>query len=293
MNTILLLLLLSAFAPTTTTENQQIEKNSKINLFQPVIDKLISQGADSTFVYDIVKDSRTKFGEKYCKFNVTGFLGKADYSKHYNKRAVTKTKLFYTDNLDLLDRAEKKYNVPKEIISALLYVETRHGNYLGKHHVVSVYLSLAMVDQQYYVKQNIKRLDKKFKGDSNKYKRLKAKVLKRTETKSAWAIEQLLALEKVGKKYDDDILNIRGSWAGAFGISQFIPTSFVDWAVDGNNDNNTNLFDMEDAVFSVANYLKINGWGDTLKEQKKALYHYNHSDAYVNAILKLAKRIKS
>jgi membrane-bound lytic murein transglycosylase B len=49
---------------------------------------------------------------------------------------------------------------------------------------------------------------------------------------------------------------------------------------------------MNDAVFSVANYLKTNGWGETEDEQRKAVFHYNNSSAYVDAVLKLAELIK-
>jgi membrane-bound lytic murein transglycosylase B len=60
--------------------------------------------------------------------------------------------------------------------------------------------------------------------------------------------------------------------------------------VDGNGDNKVNLFNVDDAIFSVGNYLKTYGWGPSLEEQRKAVFGYNNSDDYVNAILSLMNK---
>ncbi|HPU23830.1 MAG TPA: lytic transglycosylase domain-containing protein, partial [Candidatus Kapabacteria bacterium] len=86
--------------------------------------------------------------------------------------------------------------------------------------------------------------------------------------------------------------DIYGSWAGAFGIPQFLPSSYVKYAIDGNNDGVVDLFNLSDAVFSVANYLKSHGWGEMLSEQRKAIFAYNNSTAYVDAVMKLAEYAK-
>jgi len=289
---ILLTLLLSVMNPPETTDNKSIEAQSKIIFFKPVLNKLVSLGADSTFVYDLVKDERIEFTEDICKINVTGYLKKSNYSNSWNKKAVSQTKTFLLENQEVLAKAEEKYGVPAEIIAALLYIETKHGNYLGNNHIVSVFLSLALVDQPKYVQLNLDNLRSSFTGSEDKLKELEKKIIERTEKKSDWALEQLIALEEMKTKHNIDILNIKGSWAGAFGISQFIPNSYIQWAVDGNDDGIIDLFNMEDAIFSVANYLKTNGWADDKDSIFAALYHYNHSDDYVAAILKLAKKVK-
>jgi membrane-bound lytic murein transglycosylase B len=101
----------------------------KIERFKPVIEELLQKGVDTNFVYDIVTDERTKFNDKYCRINVLGFLGKADYSKHYNERSVKKTKEFHKKYNNLLDSAENRFGVPSEVIASVLWVETRHGAY--------------------------------------------------------------------------------------------------------------------------------------------------------------------
>jgi len=266
--------------------------NSK-EVFEPLKAKLIAEGVDSTFVENLINDTNVEFNDRFVKINVVG-TGKApDYSSHYNSRAVRKSKEFLEENLELLTAAEKKYGVPKEVITSILYVETRHGGYLGYNNIVSVFLSTALANQEEFYEMNSKVLKETYSDNSKDLKKYLSKLKKRSEYKSNWAMEQLVALEKLDKVSPIPITEIEGSWAGAFGMSQFLPSSYITWAVDGNDDGTINLFEKEDAVHSVANYLKENGWGKTEKKQRKAVWHYNHSTAYVNAVLKLSDLIKS
>jgi membrane-bound lytic murein transglycosylase B len=287
--------LLSFFSSTPTGVNDSIpEQNTPDLFFKPVAEKLLTLGADSMFVYKLTNDPRISFDEKYTKIGVpTGKGGGSSnrYASHYNNTAVKKTKEFISEHDSLLSAAQSKYGVDKYILAALLYVETRHGNYLGNHNVPSVYMSLAMADQPEYIKNNLERLRAKHRGKSKtKMEELESKLMTRTETKSSWAIDQLLALEKIDSVFD--ISTIEGSHAGAFGISQFIPDSYVRWAVDGNGDGIVNLFEIEDAVFSAANYLNEHGWSDDPQDQYDAIWGYNHSSAYVRAIQKLASKVR-
>lgn len=261
--------------------------------FYPVKEKLLKMNVDSTFIDKMINDSRTKFDEKYCKINVTGFLNKPDYSLHYNDNAVSKTTSFYNENQEKLIEAETKYNVSSFAIAAILWVETRHGAYTGNHHVASVYLSLALTNEPDFIAKNINNLVENFEGDKDDLEQLKKKIISRSEKKSTWALEQLKALYQMSIITRIDVLDIKGSWAGAFGYSQFLPSSYMSWAVDGNDDGTIDLFNIDDAIFSVANYLDINGWGKSDEEQRKAVFHYNNSSDYVNAVLKLAELSKN
>jgi len=268
--------------------------NNKISFFKPVIDSLIERGADSSFVHNLISNEQIEFNEKFVKINVSSSLKKTkpDYSKHYNARAVNKTKIFIEEYKNTLQRAEAMYQVPKEVIASILWVETRHGGYTGKNNVVSVFLSTAMASQEEYVNLNISVIEKEYQNNPKKIKELTKKVIQRAKKKSQWALNELLALEKIAIISPIEITELKGSWAGAFGLSQFLPSSYMSWAVDGNYDGKINLFDKTDAIFSVGNYLKTNGWGKELKKQRKAVYHYNHSQDYVDAVLKLADLVK-
>lgn len=269
-----------------------IYSNEKEEIFKPVKIELLKMKVDSAFIDKIINDSRTDFNDKYCKINVTGFLNKPDYSKHYNEYSVTKTATFYNEHVEKLIEAETKFNVSAYAIAAVLWVETRHGAYTGNHHVASIYLSLALTNQPDFLAKNIKNLENNFEGDKKELEKLKQKIIARSEKKSKWALDQLKALYQMSIITEFDVLDIKGSWAGAFGYSQFLPSSYMSWAVDGNDDDSIDLFNMDDAIFSVANYLNINGWGKSDEAKRKAVFHYNNSTDYVNAVLKLTELIE-
>ncbi len=273
------------------TINYSVYSNEKEDFFRPVINELIARGVDSSFVYKIVNHKSVSFNEKYVKINVTGYMNKTDYSHNYNDFSINKSKSFLNKHLETLKKAEMKYNVPKEVITSILWVETRTGNYLGDNHIPSVFLSTAMANQEKYIKMNTQVFVESFSEDSEKLNEYIEKINQRANKKTNWAINELIALYNIYEKLPISIFELKGSWAGAFGMSQFLPSSFNNWAVDGNDDGVIDLFNVEDAIFSVANYLKTNGWNDDDKSKRKAVFHYNNSNDYVDAVLTLANKI--
>lgn len=272
--------------------NFSFSDQSKKEIFEPVIDRLINAGVDSSFVMELINHKSVEFEEKYTRINVIPKPGKVDYSNHFNQRSVNKTKKFLKENDSLLSQAEKEFDVPKEVISSILWVETRHGGYLGNHHIVSVYLSTALANTEEYLEKNRIKIEEYYKDNPEKKKKYLDKLEERSDYKSSWALDQLIALWKISPIIPASIFEIRGSWAGAFGMSQFLPESYMKWSVDGDGDNKIDLFSKEDAIYSVANYLKTNGWGESQKEKEAAVWHYNHSSAYVEAVLTLAEKVK-
>lgn len=263
---------------------------SKINFFKPVLDKLIKRGADSAFVYNLVKDNSTKFDEKFVKINVSGYLNKPDYTNFYNNASVKENRAFINANMEDLKAAEDKFSVPKEVIASILWVETRHGRVLGRNSIVSVFFSTALVEKEDFIIMNKKAVRENSDIAEADYPEYDKKIEARAKKKAEWAINEILALEKMSKQRKINVAGIHGSWAGAFGMSQFLPSSYMSWAVDGNSDGVIDLFNKKDAIFSVANYLKTNGWGTADSNKRAAVFHYNNSNDYVDAILKLAAK---
>jgi membrane-bound lytic murein transglycosylase B len=264
-----------------------------IDFYQPVITKLLSRGIDSSFVYSIVADNRTKFSERYVKINVTGYLKKADYSELVSENSADISRAFAIRYESKLSEAQKKFGVDKEVIAAIIWIETRFGGYVGNNHIPSVYLSTAMAGQPEFIELNYCELEEKM-PDANQMVKdsLRMKISERANKKSDWAINELVALSKINQSGDIDIMNLYGSWAGAFGLSQFLPSSYLNWAVDGDKDGHINLFDIDDAIYSVANYLKDNGWGNSSKLKRTSVFRYNNSNDYVDAVFTLADKIK-
>jgi len=261
------------------------------NVFRTVVDSLIKKGVDTAFINKYVAKNNAKFDERFIKINVTGYLKPADYSYATSDIAVRKSKQFFRENATVLNAAEKKYNVPKEIIVSILWIETRLGDYLGKNHLPSVFFSTALTNAPEYIELNNQVVKETNNTDSMKLVLLD-RVKQRSERKAKWAIDELAAMSEIEKKFGIDFNTVYGSWAGAFGISQFLPSSFLHYAVDGNNDGKIDLFDKNDAIHSVANYLAKHKWGNTTEQRRKAIWRYNNSNAYVDAVLRLAELIK-
>ncbi|OGT01736.1 MAG: lytic murein transglycosylase B, partial [Gallionellales bacterium RBG_16_57_15] len=134
---------------------------------------------------------------------------------------------FWNKYRQTLRRAEKKYGVPQDIIVAVIGVETIYGQNAGKFLVLDALTTLAF---------DYPRRADFFRSELEHY--------------------LLLALDQ-----QFDLLAIRGSYAGALGIPQFMPSSYRNYAVDFNNNRTIDLLrENVDAIGSVANYLRSYGW---------------------------------
>lgn len=271
---------------------------SSTNLSAPeyAYSELIKNGVDPAFAKKLeaqyLKEKKnTANRDQIVQLNVLGFLSPGDYSKHFSASAVKNIRKFLKKYKNTLTKAEKEFNVPKEVIASLLWVETKHGKVMGQFHLPMVYFSLMQATHPEVAKATLTELNTR-KPASNSaasrmtYTELQQKVLQRLTSKSQWAVEQIKTLEHLSNK--SSLLNIRSSFAGAFGCSQFIPSSYQKFAVSASK-RSPNLFDMKDCIFSVGNYLHKNGW-DTQnpKSQSDALFEYNRIRDYGDVILKLA-----
>ncbi|HPU23721.1 MAG TPA: lytic murein transglycosylase, partial [Candidatus Kapabacteria bacterium] len=113
-------------------------------------------------------------------------MSKTDYTHFYNSSSINSTKDFIVKNREILEQAERQFAVPKEIIASILWIETRFGNFLGTHHIVSVFLSTAMCNEPEYIRLNEKEIEINFPDDIQKQDSLKIVLKERSERKSKW-----------------------------------------------------------------------------------------------------------
>jgi len=126
----------------------------------------------------------------------------------------------------IFEKVEEQYGVPKEYIAAIIGIETVYGGNVGKYPVFDTLTTLAFEKN---------RRNRFFKDQLQKF------IL-------------LSRSEKFNPK------NVKGSYAGAIGLGQFMPSNYKAYGVDFNNDGKITLQKPEDAIASVANYFKQNGW---------------------------------
>jgi membrane-bound lytic murein transglycosylase B len=183
--------------------------------------------------------------------------------------------------------AEQAYGVTRRVITAILLVETRLGTYLGNRSVFNTLSTMAALSDT----EVRKMLWSKISGTTNFSKE---EFETKADKKSGWAYDELKALLKYSEREKSDPTEYVGSYAGAMGICQFMPSNALTLAKDGNDDGKVDVFNPADAIMSVANYLNHYGWysGIDGKAAYDAVYHYNHSSYYVNTILKVADLLK-
>ena len=149
---------------------------------------------------------------------------------HYVNKRVSQIRLnngndTLKQNASLLNKTSQKYGVPTYVLVAFLGLESNYGNYMGNENLVRSLATLAYDPRR-----------------------------------SGFFTKEFIALLKLIDK-NTIPLDAKGSWAGAMGAVQFMPTNVIAYGVDANNDGKVNLWnDKEDIYASAANFLKKNGW---------------------------------
>ena len=189
--------------------------------------RAINSGISEKVVHEIMKD--VTFLPKvieYDRFQPEFYEDTFTYIKKRSSKSKVREGLkIYKKEKKIIDTVENEFKVEKELLLALMGIETNFGKYLGKMDIVS---SLA--------------------------------TLSYDKRRSEFFTKELLILLKL---VDNNIIDksiLYGSWAGAFGNFQFMPRTIRNYAIDYNNNEIIELKKIEDSFASAANYLKTIGW---------------------------------
>jgi len=210
-----------------------------------------------------------------------------DYDQFLQRRRIQMARAYMLEHSGALSMTEDQYGVPGEVVTAIILVETQLGTLVGNQTVFNILSTMAALDDA--------QVRKAFWKELPREGRLSRKAFeKKADQKSRWAYNELKALLRFVATENMDPVTIRGSYAGAMGYCQFMPSNVLQLGVDGNGDERVDLFDHTDAIASVGNYLKHHGWkpGMTRAQQVKVILKYNYSKPYANTILKIADRLK-
>jgi membrane-bound lytic murein transglycosylase B len=256
-----------------------------------LIERLTADGLDPYQVRATFRDARME------PFNGLAFsLSPKEHSSLYRGflrgDSVARARRCRAEHARYFRAAERTYQVPASVVAAILHVETQCGRNTGRRLVLPQLAKLAMADAPANVAWNMDR----HAGKAPRARRpgIEAQVRRRARYLADTFYPEVLATFRLAARNDMDPLALRGSGAGAFGLPQFLPSSYLRFAVDGNGDGRVSLYDPADAIASAANYLRGHGWrpGITYAQQRQVVWAYNHSDAYIDTVLTIAGRIE-
>lgn len=256
-------------------------------LFTSLQERLVQDGFKEEQVASLYQHKKALFNHKGVSLFFMHREATLNYKQFSAEKNIKKAKKYMETHKAVLEQAEKETGVDKQVITAIILVETKFGKYLGRQNIFTTLSTMAALEDPVVLEALWDKIPPK--------RRLERKAFeKKAARKSKWAYNELKAFIQYTQRENIPPHDIKGSYAGALGIAQFMPTSILAYAQDGNNDSRVDLFDHADAIHSIGNYLKAFGWrpGISEKEAYKVVMYYNKSSYYANTVLKVASLLK-
>ncbi len=278
-----------------------VSAQAQTDVWKPLIDRLAAEGlprgeleayfCDPLVVFDgsimarkVDSMVRRQFDPKSAPTRRT--LQNSAYGGYLKPWMLAWAAEYARDNEQILAGTEARYGVPRDVIVALLLVETKLGSFLGKDKACQVLASMAASNSIDRIRPHLRSVGQN--ADRSAFADVSAR------DRSEWAYQELKALILHARGTQLNPLGIPGSIYGAIGICQFMPTNVLRYGVDGDRDGRVDLFSPQDAIPSIANYLVGHGWKPGLgyDEQRAVIYAYNHSDLYSLAVMTIAEKLR-
>ncbi|MEM4390097.1 MAG: lytic murein transglycosylase [Candidatus Micrarchaeia archaeon] len=217
---------------------------------------LVERGINQSFVRKVLTDPRLECYDidyapkKQSEFSMT----REEYARHFlTKDRIRRARANLKRYARWFEAAEKRYGVEKEVIAAIIEIESKSGKNIGKYNVPSAFAS----------------------------------IFQHRADRRAWAANELAIHLTLAQENRTDPF-VKSSRSGALGIPQFLPSTIKAYGTDADG-GGFNPNSMPDAIFSVANFLYQHGWK---RDDWRAVRKFNHSDNYVFAVMKLAEAIR-
>ena len=254
--------------------------------FSPLISALAARGYDEAYLKQLFSRQEVRFLPEIMPKKLLHDEYKLNYAQFLRPERVERAQEFLKKHQSLLTALEERFGVPKEVLVAMFLVETDLGRYPGRYRTFNVLASMALSSNWEQVRSYLPA------GlSAEEEARLKAFMARRAK----WALKELAALLTYCRKNGLDPLAIKGSIFGAFGLPQFVPSSVLHYGYDWDGDGKVDLFSLEDALASMANYLAAHGWQKAKDQEAKlrVIKTYNHSQPYAETVLRIAERLSS
>ena len=248
-------------------------------------DLLVDEGLDPVTLAEIFADRRMP-AHKTLYFSVSPREQASIYRRHNTAGNREHALRFYREHQQTFENAQKIYHVQPSIVLSLLQIETSCGENTGDERVFPRLARLAAATEPKTLLDNFVQKNRRIKSFS--FDQIKA----RASTLQELFLEHTAATVSVARAMSVDPLELRGSSAGAIGIPQFLPGNVRRFGADGNGDGKVDVFNAEDSIYSVANFLHSYGWNEsqslTLECKRDILRNYNRSEPYVDTALAMA-----
>ena len=228
--------------------NKEFE-NWKLNFKKIALENNISENtfdtvmSDTKFLSDVIK---------YDRYQPEFYEDTKTYiSKRTSSKKVSLGKKFYEKNSTLINNVENEFNIERELLLALMGIETNFGTYVGKMDILSSLATLSF--------------DKR---------------------RSEFFTNELLILLRLIENDQIDYKTLYGSWAGAFGFFQFMPSTMKNYAIDHDGNGYIDLKNNNDAYASASNYLNQIGW----KSENPCFYRIDLSENIPSKYLNISAK---
>ncbi|MEN6620484.1 MAG: lytic murein transglycosylase [Smithella sp.] len=253
-------------------------------------EQLVAEGIDRAQAHSITNDSRLSIRSDLAILNLFCSSPRGTGQKTHveiSPRQIEQGRAFMKVHAASLATIKKRFGTSPQIITAILLIESRLGTYPMTFKVANAYASLALLLKPEYLKE----LQTLY---ANKYPQINDEAtIVRARRKANWAVYELAYLVQLANYLKIDPFTISGSFAGALGPAQFLPSSFWLFGIDSNGDGIASPFNLEEAMFSSGHYLQIFGWAENapIDQKRKAVWFYNHSQVYVNTVMMIYDKL--
>jgi len=251
--------------------------------FDQLQKRLVADGFDAKRIQQLYLSEAVAFETRGVSAYFQHNEAKLNYGQMTHSNLIDDARTYMGVHAEPLAAAQQKFGVDPKVITAIILVETKFGRYLGKRSIINTLSTMAALTEPGPREYLYEQLNQK-----SRYSR--ADYDKKVESKSDWAYRELKAFLTYTDLHKVDPVSVVGSYAGALGIAQFMPSNILAYGQDGDGDGRIDLlFKDADAIFSIASYLQHYGWKPDIDRDQafNVVFHYNHSKYYVNTILEI------
>lgn len=257
-------------------------------VFKKLLTRLQMDGIEEKYLHTLFTHPELELMYEVVALSLIRKEANLNYAQFLTQDSVNKAVSYLKAHDTTLKKAENHFGVSAPVVVAILSVETAFGKYTGYVNTVNILVTQSLSLEADIYQQIVNQIPVKEKSTLTP-NQIKNKLKK----KSVRAYKELKALLSYAKEHNINPFSVKGSTEGAIGLPQFLPSNIKKYGSDGNGDNTINLFQHDDAIASIASYLKAHKWreGNSYKKKKKIILKYNNSIYYANTVLQLADRL--